>query len=158
MNSKLNTIAAVAVALAAAVPAYAGTQVVAGNGVSLTEAAQAKFNRDTRPDDRHVIVVPGQPSGSYGQLAANAGLTGAEAQGMSLSDIYVAKINREARGDDKQAVRGGQVTMGTRSAISSTSNGQLIAAAGLSRQDAAGLSLTEIAAAKFARDTDTDAR
>ena len=157
MNSKLNRIAAVAIALVAAVPAFAGTtQVVAGNGVTLTEAAQAKFNRDTRPDDRHPIVVPGQASGNYGQLAAVAGLTAEEAQGMSLNEIYVAKINREARGDDKQAVKGGQVTMGTRSAFAGTSNVQLIAVSGLSSQDAAGMSLTEIAAAKFARDTDTD--
>ncbi len=118
MNSTVNKIAAVAIALVAAVPAFAGTQVVAGNGVTLTEAAQAKFNRDTRPDDRHPIVVPGQASGDYGQLAAVAGLTAEEAQGMSLNEIYVAKINREARGDDKQAVKGGQVTMGTRSSPS----------------------------------------
>ena len=156
MNSTVNKIAAVAIALAAAVPAFAGTQVVAGNGVTLTEAAQAKFNRDTRPDDRHPIVVPGQASGNYGQLAAAAGLTAEEAQGLSLNEIYVAKINREARGDDKQAVKGGQVTMGTRSAFTGTSNVQLIAVSGLSSQDAAGMSLTEIAAAKFARDTDTD--
>ena len=156
MNSKLNTIAAVAIALVAAAPAFAGTQVVAGNGVTLTEAAQAKFNRDTRPDDRHPIVVPGQASGNYGQLAAVAGLTAEEAQGMSLNEIYVAKINREARGDDKQAVKGGQVTMGTRTSPSTASNGQLIAAAGLSPAEAAGMSLTEIAAAKFAHDTDTD--
>ena len=158
MNSTVNKIAAVAIALVAAVPAFAGTQVVAGNGVTLTEAAQAKFNRDTRPDDRHPIVVPGQASGNYGQLAAVAGLTAEEAQGLSLNEIYVAKINREARGDDKQAVKGGQVTMGTRSAFTGTSNVQLIAVSGLSSQDAAGMSLTEIAAAKFARDTDTDGK
>ena len=87
-----------------------------------------------------------------------AGLTADEAQGMSLNEIYVAKINREARGDDKQAVKGGQVTMGTRSAFAGSSNVQLIAAAGLSSEDAAGMSLTEIAAAKFARDTDTDGK
>ena len=155
MNSKINMIAAVAVAFSAAVPAFAGTQVVAGNGLTLTEAAQAKFNRDTRPDDRHVIVERGPASGNYEHLAAAAGLSADEARGMTLNEVFVAKINREARGDDRQAVRGGQVTMGTRSAPVAVSS-QLIAAAGLSAEEAAGMSLTEIAAAKFARDTATD--
>ena len=158
MNSTVNKIAAVAIALVAAVPAFAGTQVVAGNGVTLTEAAAIKFNRDTRSDDHQTVsVVPGA-SGDTSQLAAAAGLTAEEAQGLSLNEIYVAKINREARGDDKQAVKGGQVTMGTRSTFAGTSNVQLIAVSGLSPQDAAGMSRTEIAAAKFARDTDTDGK
>ncbi len=63
MNSKLNTIAAVAIALVAAVPAFAGTQVVAGNGVTLTEAAAIKFNRDTRSDDRQTVSwFPARPA------------------------------------------------------------------------------------------------
>ena len=99
-------------------------------------------------------MVHGQGSGDYGQLAAAAGLSAAEAKGLTLNEIFVAKINREARGDDKQMAHGGAVTMGTRSAPIEPSS-QLIAAAGLTAQEAARMSLTEISAAKFARDTAT---
>jgi hypothetical protein len=148
----LNTIAAAAVALAVAVPAFAGsTQVVAGNGYTLTQAAAIKFNNDTRQDDRQTVsVVPGS-GGNASQLAAVAGLSADEAQGMSLGEIYVAKINREARGDDKQAVKSTGAVMSTRSAYGA--GAQLVASAGLSADEASDLSLTEIAAAKFDRDT-----
>jgi len=94
-------------------------------------------------------VVPGQ-GGNASQLAAVAGLTSDEAATMSLGQIFVAKINREARGDEKQAAAGGAATMSTRSP-NLGGNEQLSASAGVS---ATGKSLTEIAAAKFARDTD----
>ena len=155
----LNTIAAAAIAFAA-VPAFADQ--LAGNagltpaeaqGLSLTEIAQAKFNRDTRGDDRHpVVVIPGS-GGDYTQLAAVAGVS---ADGLTLDQIFVAKINREARGDEQQAVKGGNVVMGSRSVKSGAAYGQLAASAGLSAADAAGMSLGEIAAAKFARDTNSD--
>ena len=149
----LNSIAAVAIAFAA-VPAFADQ--LAGNagltpaeaqGLSLTEIAQAKFNRDTRGDDRHpVVVIPGS-GGDYTQLAAVAGVS---ADGLTLDQIFVAKINREARGDDKQRATGGAAAMSTRSPYLG-GNEQLAASAGISDE---GQSLTEIAAAKFARDTD----
>ena len=58
----VNSIAAAALVFAAAVPALAGTtQVVAGNGLSLTQAAAVKFNKDTRQDDRQTVGRgPGQ--------------------------------------------------------------------------------------------------
>jgi hypothetical protein len=140
MKTYLNTFAAAAVALAAAVPAFAGTQVVAGNGVSLTEAAQAKFNRDTRGDDRQFIVHPGR--------------TPAEARATALNAAFVAKINAESRGDEQQrAVTTSTVTMATRSPSTGAGRAQLAASAGLSAEQAAGMSLSDIAAAKFARDT-----
>ena len=92
----LNIIAAAAVAFAAA-PAFAG-QLAANaglspaeaQGLSLTEIAQAKFNRDTRGDDRHpVVVIPGS-GGDYTQLAAVAGVS---PEGKSL--------NRDLRGEDQ---------------------------------------------------------
>ncbi len=147
----VNTIAAATIAFAAAVPAFAGTtQVVAGNGLTLTEAAAIKFNNDTRSDDRQAVsVVPGK-GGDASQIAAVAGIPADEAAGMSLQQVFVAKINREARGDDKQAVKGGVAIMSTRSPDFG-GNAQLVASAGLDSAD--GKSLTEIAAAKFARDT-----
>jgi hypothetical protein len=154
----LNIIAAAAVAFAAA-PAFAG-QLAANaglspaeaQGLSLTEIAQAKFNRDTRGDDRHpVVVVPGS-GGDSTQLAAIAGVS----PDQSLNQIFVAKINREARGDEQQAVKGGDVTMTSRSVANGAAYAQLAASAGISAADAAGMSLGEIAAAKFARDTDSD--
>ena len=102
----LNTIAAAAVALAAAAPAFAGTQVVAGNGLTLTQAAAIKFNADTRQDDHQTVAVVAGKGGNTSQLAAVAGIPADEAAGMSLDQIAVAKFNREARGDDKQAVEG----------------------------------------------------
>ncbi len=143
MKYYVNALAAAAVALTAAAPVFADTtQVVAQPGVSLTEAAQAKFNRDTRTDDRQFIVHPGQ--------------TAAEAAISPLNVAFVAKINKESRGDEQQAVKdGGQVTMASRSPVATGGNAQLIASAGLSADAAAGLSLTEIAAAKFAHDTAT---
>ncbi len=144
MKTYINTLAAAAVALAAAVPAFAD-QVVAGNGVSLTEAAQAKFNRDTRGDDRQFIVHPGR--------------TSAEARATALNAAFVAKINAEGRGDEQQrAVTISTVTMATRSPSTGAGRAQLIASAGLSAEQAAGMSLSEIAAAKVDRDTYADDR
>jgi len=141
MKTYKTSIAAAVIALAAALPAFAGTQVVAGNGVSLTESAQAKFNRDTRGDDRQQIVFPGQSA--------------AEAAAKPLNAAFVAKINSESRGDEQQLVKGSGVTMGTRSIKAATSHDQLAASAGLSASEAAGMSLSEIAAAKFDRDTNS---
>ncbi len=153
----LNIIAAAAVAFAAA-PAFAdqlaanaGLSPAEAQGLSLNEIAQAKFNRDTRGDDRHPIVVPGS-GGNVTQLAAVAGVS---PDGKSLNEIFVAKINREARGDEQQAVKGAAM-VSSRSAKGGAAYAQLAASAGISPADAAGMSLGEIAAAKFARDTDSD--
>ncbi|HET9067716.1 MAG TPA: hypothetical protein VFN28_03655 [Amaricoccus sp.] len=151
----LNIIAAAAVAFAAA-PAFAdqlaanaGLSPAEAQGLSLTEIAQAKFNRDTRGDDRHpVVVIPGS-GGDYTQLAAIAGVSADK----SPNEIFVAKINREARGDEKQAVKTGAM-LSSRSVKGGAGYVQLAASAGISPADAAGMSLGEIAAAKFARDTD----
>ncbi len=138
MKTYITAIAA-AVAIAAAAPAFAGTQVVAGNGVSLTEAAQAKFNNDTRGDDQQWIVHPGQSA--------------AEAAAKPLNAVFVAKINAESRGDEQQLVKGSGVSMASRSPAAGTGRAQLIASAGLSASEATGMSLSQIAAAKFDRDT-----
>lgn len=153
---KYASIIALAVATVAAAPVFAGsTQVVATPGVSLTEAAQAKFNRDTRGDDRHEIVVRGTPSGEYDQLAASAGISPAAAEGLSLEEVFVAKINRETGGNADQLVKKSGVTAMSRS-ISQAGHAQLVASAGLSADEAKGMTLGEIAAAKFARDSYSD--
>jgi hypothetical protein len=152
----INALAVAAVALSAA-PAFAGSQVIATPGVSLTEAAQAKFNHDSRQDDRHYFVTPGKSAPeAKAQLAASAGLTPAEAKGMSLDEIFVAKINAESRGDEQQLAGGSGFVMSSRSIGSD--DAQLVAAAGLTPAEASGMSLSEIAAAKFARDTGADNR
>jgi hypothetical protein len=161
MKYYVNTIAAVAVAVAAAAPAFASSQLAASAGISpevaqglsLTEIAQAKFNRESSQQDRHEFVVPGS-NGNVAQLAASAGISASEARGMSINEIFVAKINREGGRDVQQVVKGGDVTVTSRSA-NGAAYGQLAASAGLSAAEAAGMTLGEIAAAKFARDTST---
>ena len=66
MKTYLTAVAAAAVALSVAAPAFADTRsslptpasAAEAAGLSLTEIAQPKFNRDTRGDDRHPIVAP----------------------------------------------------------------------------------------------------
>ena len=100
------SIVATAALLAVGAPAIA-EQVQASPGVTLTEAAQAKFNRDTRGDDQQLVVDEsvamasrgyGQ-GGDYAQLAASAGLDAAEASGMSLTAIAAAKFAKESSDD-----------------------------------------------------------
>jgi hypothetical protein len=164
MKYYLNSIAAAAVALAAAAPAFAGGQLAANagltaaeaQGLSLTEIAQIKFNRETRGQDRQVIVKHGVASAdSVASLAANAGISPAQAQGYSLTEVAAVKFNRETRGQDAQRVERGSATMAARSAPADNASwSQLISGAGLSAAEASGMTLTEIAAVKFASESD----
>jgi hypothetical protein len=88
------------------------------------------------------------------QLAAGAGLTAAEASGMTLTEIYIAKFNRESGRDQQQVVaaRSDPVTVETRR------HAQLIRSAGLTPEEAEGLSLAEIAAIKASRNARNDER
>ena len=153
MKYYLNTIAAASIALAAAAPAFANAQLIASAGLtpaeaaglSLTEIAQAKFNRDSRNQDRQQIV---------------SGRSSAEAGASALNDVLVAKVYREGGRDRVQgAVRGKGVTVASRSGAADPSDrAQLIAAAGLTQAEAAGMTLNEIAVAKFNREADHDNR
>jgi hypothetical protein len=155
MKSYLNTLIA-AVVVAVGAPALADTQVQASPGVTLTEAAQAKFNRDTRQDDRHVKPVAGSSEPAR-QFYAAAGLTVGEGRSMSLDQVHVAKINREGDRDDQQLASGGiAATMGTRAYGQGGDYSQLAASARLDPAVAAGMSLTDIAAAKFAAESGDD--
>lgn len=143
--------AAVLSTLGLAVPALADSQVVAGNGLTLTEAAQAKFNRDSAPGDAHVTVVPVTPSGDYGRLAASFGMTPEEAQRLDLAQIFVAKVNHGAAANEQMLMKGASVTLSTRSPYQADRT-RLATSAGLTPAEASGMSLSEIAAAKFAND------
>jgi hypothetical protein len=158
--TNLKTLAVAAALLGAAAPAFAQSQLIANAGLtpaeaaglSLNEIAVHKFNREAAGDDRQVIVIPGS-GGDVSQLAASAGLSPSEAQGLSLTEIAAVKFNRDSAGDDGQRVeRGGDVTAISRSA-GGAAWAQLVASAGLTPEEARGLSLSEIAAAKFDRDT-----
>ncbi len=162
MKSYLTTLAAAAVALTAAAPSFAQSQLAANAGLSpaeaaglsLTEIAQAKFNHDSRGDNQQVLVHHGVASpAAKASLAANAGLSAAEVQGSTLNQIAAVKFNNESAGGDRQTVRRDDATMATRSVGNDRAWSQLIGSAGLRQQQAVGLSLSEIAAAKFDRDT-----
>ena len=148
---KLAVIISVLAVAGAILPAEAGTQVVAGEGITLTEAARIKFNRDTRPDDQQVAVERVAPSGDYTRLAASFGMSAEEAQGQSLADIFVAKINHGEGASDQQLVKGSGVGLATRSPAASPDRTQLAASAGIAPDAAAGMSLGEVAAVKFER-------
>jgi hypothetical protein len=81
---------------------------------------------------------------SWTQLAASAGLTAAEAQGMTLNEIYAAKINRESGRDGQQLVS----RRATPTMVVVTRDAQLIAAAGLTPEEAQGMTLAELASHK----------
>jgi hypothetical protein len=81
-------------------------------------------------------------------------LSASEARGLSLTEIAAVKFNRDADPDDSQRVlRGSDVTLTSRS-VGERAWVQLVASAGLTTDQARDLSLSDIAAAKFDRDTD----
>jgi hypothetical protein len=153
-------------ALTAAAPVLADSQLVANAGLSssqaegmtLTEIAQHKFNRDVSSGDRWIVSKPAvhQPS-DRGPLAANAGIAPEQARWMSLTEIAAVKFNRDASADDRQTVLSHVgVIVATRSGPETGGRyAQLAASAGLTSDEARGMSLGEIAAHKFSRD-DTD--
>ncbi len=150
------SIAAPAVADSGQLAASAGLSPAEASGLSLTEIAQAKFNHGARGDDRQVIVRHEPVSAdARANLAVYAGVPADAAGDLSLTEIAAAKFNRDSDDSDQQRVERGRVTVTTSGALRTNDRwAQLIASAGLERSEAAGLSLTDIAAAKFDRDTD----
>ena len=158
--TNLKTLAVAAALVGAAAPAFAQSQLIANAGLtpaeaaglSLNEIAVAKFNRGSDSSERQVSFTPAS-GGASAQLAASAGLAPHQAQSLTLTEIAAAKFNRDTSADDAQRVqRPSGVTQITRS-LGTDGRRQLVAAAGLSQDEANGLSLTEIARAKFDRDT-----
>jgi hypothetical protein len=148
MKTRFAAVAAVALAALAAAPAFANSQLIANAGLtpaeaaglSLTEIAVAKFNRNADNDDRQEIVVRDR--------RADPALTAAA----------IARFNRNADHDDRQMpVSRSGVTMTSRS-MNVAAFSQLAANAGLTLEEARGMSLSEIAAAKFNRNADHDDR
>lgn len=155
MKTFLNPLAAV-LAIALAGPALADSQLAANAGLSpaeaaglsLSEIAQAKFNRDS--NFTQDAQKPFQPSAEgRANLARTAGV--ANAGDLSLTQIAAVKFSRGASDNDQIRPAGLGVSLATRSDNQNTRT-QLVANAGLNADDAAGLSLTDIAAAKFDRD------
>ncbi len=78
------------------------------------------------------------------QLIAAAGLPASAAQSMSLTEIAAAKFNRDSATDESQTVSAGTVVM-----VDPVRHAQLIAAAGLTPDQARHLTLTQLATGKF---------
>lgn len=120
--------------------------------MSLTELAAAKFNRDTRGDDRQTVTAAGTvmvDPARHAQLIAQSGITPDEAKGMTLTELAAGKFNAGSDADNRQVI-----IVSTRGPVRVGS--QLASSAGLDPVAAQGMSLTEIAAAKFERDTGDD--
>ncbi len=138
--------------------AAAGISPAEASTMSLTEIAAAKFNRDSAGDDRqstsHATATAVDPA-RHAQLIAAAGLTPDEATGLTLTQLAASAFNASSDGDARQPV----VSMSSRGPVVLTSaDAHLAFAAGLTPAEARGMSLTEVAAAKFNRDTRDDDR
>ena len=136
-----------AAALLAAPPALAD-MIAASPGVTLTQAAQAKFNSDTRTDDQHITPVPGK-SGIPAPLYTTTGLSSSD--GWTLQQVAAAKFDRD--GQDQGALT--NVSAGSTASAAygmDRDYSRLAASAGLSPEAAAGMSFDEIANAKLNRD------
>ena len=133
-----------AAALLAASPSLAD-MIAASPGVSLTQAAQAKFSHDSGSGVRQVTPAPGS-SGIPTPLYASAGVS--RGDGWTLGQVAAAKFERD--GEDQGALgdRSMESTVGLAYGMDRDYS-QLAAAAGLSPAEAAGMSFDEIANAKL---------
>ncbi len=141
MKQYLSVLAA---ALLAASPALAD-MIAASPGVTLTQAAQAKFNRDSRSDDRQITPVAGT-AGDPAHLYATTGISADE--GWTLEQLAAAKFDRDGHGQGALTDRSVESTVGLAYGMDRDYS-QLAAAAGLSPEEAAGMSFEEIAHAKL---------
>jgi len=136
-----------AAALLAASPALAD-MIAASPGVTLTEAAQAKFNRDSRSDDRQITPVPGS-SGIPAPLYSAAGMSPED--GWTLEQVAAGKFERDGYAQGRLSDRSVESTVGLAYGMDRDYS-QLAASAGLSGEEAAGMSFDEIAKAKLDSD------
>jgi hypothetical protein len=143
--SKMKSYASIlAAAIVAGSPAFAD-MIAASPGVTLTEAAQAKFNRDTRGDDQIVTPVRGG-SGIPAPLYSAAGV--APEEGWTLQQVAANKFDRD--GNSQGALPGGPPETSASLAFGQDRDySQLARAAGLSPEEAANMSFDEIAKAKL---------
>lgn len=126
--------------------ASAGLEASEIEGLTLTEVAAYKFNRDSI--GQRAGIEPGS-NGTSERLAKSAGLSAGEADEMSLTVIAAYHFNRGSSDENQQTIRSGgsHVTMASRSAGAA----QLAHDAGLSDAEASNLSLRQIAAYVFNR-------
>jgi hypothetical protein len=155
--------ALVALALAAASQAPAGdwSQLVASAGLSpaeaegmtLTEIAAHKFNREARTDDTVTVSSRSYPVfdvAAHRQLVAVAGVRPSEARGMTLTEIAARKVNVAAEADEMIPI------VASGAGFDAGAHPQLAAAAGLTPAEASGMSLGEIHARKVNREQNRD--
>jgi hypothetical protein len=141
MRSYISLLAA---AMLAGTPALAD-MIAASPDTTLTEAAQAKFNRDTRGDDQVVKPLPGS-SGIPAPLYSAAGVMPEE--GWTLQQVAVAKFANEGYSQGALPRR----LSGTSASLAYGQDrdySQLARAAGLTPEEAANMSFDEIANAKL---------
>lgn len=157
MKTYLTPLAA-ALAVALAGPALAGGQLAANAGLSpteaaglsLTEIAQAKFNRDAG-FTQNAQGATTASADARADLARAARLSADSAQDLTLGEIAAVKFTSDSRDNDQIRAAGQSASLATRS-VGDRAWAQLVSNAGLTADKAATLSLTDIAAAKFDRD------
>ena len=154
--------ATAALALATAAPAADRSQLAANAGLTsaeaeqltLTEIAAQKFSRDSENRQR-AAIEPGTSGNAPRQLAATAGVASDEARNLDLTQIAARFFNRGSSDQDQQTVaaqgEGSLYVMGTRQQPAGDTARQLARSAGLSEDEARGLSLRQIAAHAFNR-------
>jgi hypothetical protein len=119
--------------------------VAASPGVTLTQAAQAKFNHDSSQDDRYIAPTSGS-SAIPAPLYTSTGLSPTD--GWTLEQVAAAKFDQEGQDQGALSSRSAETTVGL--AYGTDRNyAQLAAAAGLSGEEAAEMSFDEIANAKL---------
>ena len=136
--TKTFTAGALAVLLSAAAPGFADTTQLALSagvspdaGLSLDTLAALKFNQESDGDERQTVKSSRSMPG-----------------GSALDRFAAAHFSRHVRSDERQVVIGYREPV----AASAARHAQLIAAAGTGAEAAQGMTIDEIAAAKFARD------
>ncbi len=77
---------------------FAAAGVSPAAGMTLTDLAAAKRNREARGDDAGRSFVPGSSGGSA-QLIASVGIAPEVGRSMSLNEIYLEKIVRQSDDD-----------------------------------------------------------
>jgi hypothetical protein len=133
-----------ATALLVTSPALAD-MIAASPGVTLTQAAQAKFNHDSSPDDRHFAPTRGN-SGIPAPLYMSTGLSPDD--GWTLEQVAAAKFDKDGQDQGALSNRSVESTVGLAYGMDRDYS-KLAAAAGLSPEEAAGMSFDEIANAKL---------
>jgi len=122
--------------------------------MTLTELHARKINRESGRDGQVTVSGRGYPVSSasdHSALVASAGLTASQAAGMDLSQIAAHKFNRGVTREDRIPV-----TQTASADFDASQNPQLVASAGLSADEAQGMSLNEIYRHKHNRSAGRD--